>query len=217
MTNPTPKKSLPVLAYLTPEPLSLSCFMRVCHKDDKQLSIALLVPVTLYGAETEQTVVVQYDADNIHSAARPTPSTLHKPAGRLQNLARHAEPEPDTTTVTLSLKQVPPVWCPRGQVLTPEPNAASVSAHRELVELVKATKVHLVFDPKWLDRAKNEAIQRLIKGRVNLNSYPLDKYYSKDCELKDWTHFAPALPTEASIKRARPGKHTPTGHPRRLH
>lgn len=58
MTNARPKKGVPVLACLSPQPLSISCYMRVFHKDDKQLSIALHVPVALYGAEEEQVLVL---------------------------------------------------------------------------------------------------------------------------------------------------------------
>jgi hypothetical protein len=203
-----------VLAYLTSQPLSMLCYMRLFQKDDKQLSIALYVPVTLYGAVEEQVFVVQYDADNQrnHYPATLNSVPVHVPNDRLEELARHTKPE--TTTMTLNLKQPAPVWCPLGQMMTPQPNPASVTAFVEFVELVKATTIHLVFDYKWLPEANQAAIQRLIKGKVSLNGYSLNKFYSKNWEVKDWTHFAPvvapALPPEATNKRARPGEHTLT-------
>ncbi|KAJ4380902.1 hypothetical protein N0V86_004265 [Didymella sp. IMI 355093] len=93
-------------------------------------------------------------------------------------------------------------------MMTPQPNPASVTAFVEFVELVKGTMIHLVFDYKWLPEANQAAIQRLIKGKVSLDGCSLNKFYSKNWELKDWTHFAPtaapALLPESTNKRARP-------------
>lgn len=211
MTNARPKPGVPVLAYSTHEPLSMMCYMRIFQKEDKQLSIALHVPVNLQGAEEEQVFVVQYDADNQRNR-HPTAFNsvpLRIPNDRLEGLARHAEPE--TTTLTIHLKQPAPVWCPLDQVLTPQPTRADVTAFGELVELAKATIVHLVFDYKWLSDVQQASIQRLVKGKVSLAGYPLARTFARDWEVKDWTHFAPApapaLPPEASNKRERPGEH----------
>lgn len=123
MTNVRPKAGVPVLAYFTHEPLSMMCCMRIFQKDEKQLSIALHVPVNLQGAEAEQVFVVQYDADNQrnrHPAALNS-APVHIPSDQLEELARHTEPE--TTTTTLNLKQPAPVWCPLDQVMTPQSNS----------------------------------------------------------------------------------------------
>ncbi|KAF3029577.1 hypothetical protein E8E12_000230 [Didymella heteroderae] len=185
----------------------MMCYMRIFQKFEKQLSIALHVPVNLQGAEEEQVFVVQYDADNQrnrHPAALNS-APVHISNDRLEELARHTEPE--TTTMTLNLKQPAPVWCPLDQVMTPQSTLADVIAFGELVQLAKATIVHLVFDYKWLSDIQQASIQRLVKGKVSLAGYPLAKNLARDWEVKDWTHFAPApapaLP-EASKKRERP-------------
>lgn len=234
MTNARSKQSVPVLAYLTSQPLSASCSMRLFCKDDKQLSIALYFPVALHGAEEEQIFVVQYDADNRRdrSPAALNSASVYIPKDRLDEFARNTEFE--ITTLTLNLKQPAPVWCPLNQVIAPQPFPASVVAFNELVELAKATTVHLVFDCKWLAAANQAAIQRLVKGKASLDGCSLNRYFIKGWALKDWTHFAPvivpatdtaaatatttaaapatppaALP-EASIKRIRPGEHSTT-------
>ncbi|KAF3051387.1 hypothetical protein E8E11_011029 [Didymella keratinophila] len=182
--------------------------MRVFQKDGKQLSIALYVPVTLYGAEEEQIFVVQYDADDLRnrSPAALDSAPVLVPNDRLDDFIRNSEFE--TTTLTLNLKQPAPIWCPLNQVMVPQPISTSVTAFAELVELAKATVVHLVFDYKWLTGTQQAAIQRLTKGKVSLEGLSLNKYFIKNWELKDWTHFAPAtapaLPPEASNKRTRP-------------
>lgn len=61
MKNARLKPGVPVLAYFTHEPLSMMCYMRVFRKDEKQLSIALQVPVNLQGAEEEQVFAVRYN------------------------------------------------------------------------------------------------------------------------------------------------------------
>ncbi|KAH6613077.1 hypothetical protein C7974DRAFT_428796 [Boeremia exigua] len=210
MTNPRPKDSVPVLAYLSSQPLSQSCRMRIFHNNDSNLSIALYVTVTLHRAAEQQVFVMQYDADN-HRENRPAashpPISKHIPIDRLAEYARHVDPE--TTTLTLSLMQPAPVWCPRDQIMAPQASADSVVAFDELVELARATTVHLVFDYKWLTGAARAAVQRLIKGKLALHGFPLTKYFAKTWERKDWTHFAPASATahsptpEASNKRAR--------------
>jgi hypothetical protein len=233
MTNSRPKQSVPVLAYLPSQPLSTPCYMRIFQKDDKQLSIALYVPVTLHGTTEEQIFVMQYDADNQRnrSPAALDSAPVYIPKDRLAEFVRNTEFE--TTTLTLNLKQPAPIWCPLNQVMAPQAIPASAAAFAELVELAKATVVHLVFDYKWLTGTQQAAIQRLTKGKVSLDGCSLNKFFNKDWEVKDWTHFAPATAaafapvfasalapatapataparqSEGSSKRARPGEHTP--------
>ncbi|KAL1644022.1 hypothetical protein SLS61_009050 [Didymella pomorum] len=186
--------------------------MRVFQKDDKQLSFALYVPVSLYRAEEKQLFVLQYDAGNLQnrSPAALDSASAHIPRDRVKEFTRNTQS--DTTTLTLNLKQPAPIWCPLNQVIAPQSTTASATAFGELVELAKATVVHLVFDYKWVTGTQQAVIQRLIKGKVRLEGYSLNKHFTKKWEVKDWTHFAPAIapaiapadPPEASNKRARP-------------
>ena len=106
MTNTTlSKQGLPVLAYLTPVPLSLSCSMRIFHNEPrKRLAIALRTSVALHGSEGEQIFVAQYDAHNLFPGTTALDSvTIHLLNERREEITRNADPR--ITTLSLSLKQ----------------------------------------------------------------------------------------------------------------
>lgn len=192
MTNPSPKPpGMPVLAYLTSEPLSLSCRMRILHnKDNSQISIVLHVAVTLEKAPDEQAFILQYDANALQpDGATMNSATTHTPSARRAEISRHAGPQ--LATLSLRLKHVCPVWCPRGRLLIPQASVESVTTFNEFLTIAKATTVHLVYDTKWLAKPGQTAIAQLVKAKKQLAAYPLDKYYAKLWVCKDWTVFAP--------------------------
>lgn len=205
MTSARPKLGVPVLAYLTSEPLSLSCHLRIFKNDSSQISFALHIAATLRDAEEEHAFIAQYDCDNFRSAALDL-VPVYTPFDRLDKIARHADPDPKT--LTLNLKRPAPIWCPLWQAIAPRAEAESVATFNELVNVTKATAVHLVVDFKWLAPDIQATIKQMVKGKRTFNRFPLDKYYARHWELKNWTDFAPATAPEPLYKRPRPGEHT---------
>ncbi|KAJ4985465.1 hypothetical protein SVAN01_09030 [Stagonosporopsis vannaccii] len=203
------KQGMPVLACLTSEPLSLSCSMRIFYNQArKQFTLALRTSLLLHGAVGEQTFIAQYDADNLLPNTTALDSTtIHVRGEHRTAIARNADPL--ISTLSLSVRQPSPLWCPRLEALAPQAESKSVASFNELVELAKATTVHVVFDHKWLHKDTQTALQRLVKGKERLTGYPLDKHYAKSLRQKDWTIFGPTCagfvpPTAAEPSNKRP-------------
>ena len=202
------KLGVPV-ACLTSEP-SPPCHLRIFKDRDNhnQITLALHIAATLHGAEEEQAFIVQYDGDNLQSAALDL-EPLRIPSDVRDNIARHADP--DFKTLTLHLKQPAPIWCPRNQAIAPQANVRSVTTFNEVVDLAKATAVHLVVDFKWLAPDEQSVIRHLIRCKGVLAGFPsIPKFYTRYWARKDWTDFAPAAAPELSGKRARPSEHIMT-------
>ncbi|KAF2626971.1 hypothetical protein BU25DRAFT_491874 [Macroventuria anomochaeta] len=186
------RQGLPVLVYLTSEPLSLSCSMRILHHEPrKQVTIALRTSVVLHGSEDEQTFVAQYDANNLlPDTTALDAATIHLPNGRHGEIARNADPR--ITILSLGFKQPCPLWCPPLECLSPKAEPSSVASFNELVELAKATTVHIVFDYNWLHIDLQVPFQRLVRRKEKLTGYPVEKHYAKFLRRRDWTVFGPA-------------------------
>lgn len=215
MTNPNlGKQGIPVLASLTLEPLSLPCSMRIFYNQPyKQLTIALRTSIALQGYTGQQTFIAQYDADNLLPATTTTvdSATVHLRDDRRSTIVRNVDPQ--ITTLTLSVRQPCPLWCPRLEILASQAEPKSVASFNELVALAKATTVHIVFDYKWLHRDTQSAFQRLVKGKERLIGYPLERHYAKPLIRKDWTVFGPidtaialSSSSQKTHKRPRQGK-----------
>jgi hypothetical protein len=210
------KHGFPVLAYLTSEPLSLPFTLRIQHHEPrKQVTLMLRTRVSLHGAHDEQAFVAQYDADNLLPDTGE--ATVHMPPTRLAKIVRN----PSSTQITklsLRLKHACPLWCPRIEALLPKPEPTHVEAFHELVQLAKATTVHIVFDYHWLSLDARVPFQRIIKGKETLTGFPVGDYYSRFYRPADWTVFGPELDSrapnreEASNKRPRRGTYRIVGY-----
>jgi hypothetical protein len=202
------KHGFPVLAYLTPEPLSLPCTLRIQHHEPrKQVTLMLRTCVSLHGAHDEQAFVAQYDADNL--LPNTGAQTVYTPAARLADIVRNPSSH-RITTLSLQLKQACPLWCPRLEALLPKPEPAHVEAFHELVQLAKARTVHIVFDYHWLSQDAQVPFQRITKGKETLTGFPVAEYYSRFYRLADWTVFGPELNSSepnSGNKRPRRGTH----------
>lgn len=205
------KQGIPVLACLTPEPLSLFCLMRIFHNETrKQFTIALRTTARLHGAEGDQTFVAQYDADNLLPGTTAIDSaTVFVSSERRSVITRNADPQ--ITTLSLRLRQPCPLWCPRLEVLAPKPEPGSVASFNELVALAKSTTVHITFDYKWLHKDTQTAVQRLVKGKERLRGFPVEKHYAKPLRQLSWTVFGP---TDAVDAASAPPTYTEPSHKR---
>lgn len=209
MSNPPVKlkPGVPVACF-TSEPLSPPCHLRIFkgRHNQNQITLALHIAATLHGVAEEQAFIVQYDGDNIRSAALDF-ETLNISSDKRDIIARNTGP--DFKTLSLCLKRPAPIWCPRDQAIAPQANVESVITFNEVVNLAKATSVNLVVDFKWLAPDEQSAIKHMVKGKRIPAGFPsVEKYYTRYWAQRDWTDFAPAAALELPGKRARPSEHT---------
>ncbi|KAF3045755.1 hypothetical protein E8E11_000424 [Didymella keratinophila] len=194
------KHGFPVLVYLTSEPLSLSCTLRIQHHEPrKQVTLMLRTCVSLHGAG-DQAFVAQYDADNLTIGGG---ATVRIPEDREAEIARNPTSS-QMTTLSLHLNHPCPLWCPRSEALLPAPEPAHVEAFSGLVQLAKAVTLRVVFDYNWLSLDARVPYQRLVKGKERLTGFPVHEYYSRLYRLADWRAFGPTAassPAAASNKR----------------
>lgn len=199
------KHGFPVLVYLTSEPLSLSCTLRIQHHEPrKQITLMLRTCASLHGAD-EQAFVAQYDANNLTVCD----GTVNIPADRGAQIARNPTSS-QMTTLSLRLNHPCPLWCPRSEALLPALETAHIDAFSELVQLAKAVTLHIVFDYTWLSLDARVPYQRLVKGKEQLTGFPVHEYYSRFYRRADWRAFGPTeapSTAEASNKRRRRRKY----------
>jgi len=199
------KHGIPVLAYLTSEPLSLPFSLRIQHNEArKQVTLMLRTPAAfLHGANDELAFVAQCDADNVLPGTAMDAATVHVPPARRAEIERYPTSS-RITTLTLSLKHPCPLWCPRLEALVPTPSPSAVESFNELVQFAKATCVHIVFDSGWLSPEQQAPLQRLARGKEALSGFPVHDYYARHHRRADWTIFGPLA--ETPHKRGRRGK-----------
>jgi hypothetical protein len=197
------RHGFPVLAYLTPEPLSLSFTLRIQHHDArKQVTLMLRTPAAyVHGADNKTAFVAQYDADNLLPGTRTNAATVHIPQVRRDGVARNAK-DCEWTTLTLCLDKPCPLWCPFLEALTPAPSENAVKSFDELVQFAKATTIHIVFDSDWLSPEQRAPLSWLLKGKYALTGFPVGRYYGKHFRHADWTVFRPLV---EAPKRGRRG------------
>ncbi|KAJ4990938.1 hypothetical protein SVAN01_03509 [Stagonosporopsis vannaccii] len=206
------KHGIPVLAYLTPEPLSLLFSLRVqYHEARKQVTLMLRTPTAyLNGTDDDLAFVAQYDADNLRPGTAIDAATVHVPPARLAEIERYPTSS-KTTTLTLSLEHPCPLWCPRLESLLPAPSPRAVESFNELVQFAKATTVHIVFDREWLSPEQQAPLRWLVKGKETLSGFPVGDYYARYYRRADWTVFGPLA--EPLHKRGRRASDSPSSPP----
>lgn len=180
-----------------------------CLPNRDVATITLRIPLLLDSPDAaNETFIVQYDPDNIQSAV-----DVEGTADRDVVLSRLSldAPTPSLHTLSLWLKSPCPLWCPHQRPLLPKPGCeASFGA---LVQLAKATVVHLVFD---YARLRHPRLQRCYKLFVNqpekLAPFRIEHHFSsKGLDRCDWRAVdlpdaAPPAYAESVNKRHWPGK-----------
>ncbi|KZM20796.1 hypothetical protein ST47_g8066 [Ascochyta rabiei] len=210
--NNQPKLGFPVLIYLAPSaPLSLSFQLRIQYNTElKQASFMLgtVASAFLEGASDEHSFVAQYDADDLDSNTLNNNNKvqLQVPPTRLDEIKRDTG-TPHVISFTLRLKRPCPLWCPRLDALVPAAGLSAEASFKELVQLSKATTVHIALNRKWLTDEHKHLLQIINSGSEALSGYPVARYYSKFFNQADWTVFRPESPisppsTPPDYKRA---------------
>lgn len=212
-TKKTFKNGVPVLAYADAsgidESLLLGSLSFRHSPTQNQISLLFATYVSVPGSDEEQNFVLVYDADNLVSGT----TTLAPFAGAcdpawLEQIVRDGVPR--IHILSLTLKYACSVWCGRGEarghvVARPTPC-------RQLVEIAKANKVHVILDLSWLQKNYLACLRRLTDDATGLSGFPLLENLGRRFERADWTHFQPLdsdeppAYSEASNKRSRRGE-----------
>ena len=207
------KNSVPVLAYADAsgidEPWLLGSLSFRHSPTQNEISLLFATYLSVPGSDEEQNFVLVYDADNLV----PGTTTLAPSGGAcdpawLEKIVRDGVPR--IHTLSLTLRYACSVWCGRGEarglvVARPTPC-------RQLVDIAKANKVHLILDLSWLQKNYLTCLRRLTDDATGLAGFPLLETLGRRFERADWRHFQPLdsdeLPTyqEASNKRSWRGK-----------
>lgn len=225
MTHLVRKSGIPVLAYpkhndTSPVPLSL---VIICNEHPPQATICLRSSLFIHGFKDAQTFILQYDADNFVPGPLSLDAALITlPQTQLKKVVRNGNPQ--IRTLSLALKKVCPIWCPRSSV-SPTPEHGFETSFDQIVDLAKATKLDILFDYNWLHRDAHSLFHQLIEHSNKLSGFPVHKHYNKLYRCVDWSVFKirdtdahaeadattedeepPPVYAEASSKRPRHGE-----------
>ncbi|PSN60868.1 hypothetical protein BS50DRAFT_681413 [Corynespora cassiicola Philippines] len=209
-TKKTFKNAVPVLAYADAsaidEPWLLGSLSFRHSATQNEISLLFATYLSVPGSDEEQNFVLVYDADNLVSGTTTlAPSADACDPAWLEKIVRDGVPR--IRILSLTLRYACSVWCGRGEArgpVIPRPTPC-----RQLVEIAKASKVHMILDLSWLQKNYLTCLRRLTDDAKGLAGFPLLETLGRRFERADWTHFQPldsdeppAYP-EASNKRSR--------------
>lgn len=175
MTQTIGKGGVVALAYPASDPASLvtlALYLR-CNESHTQARLSLQSSLLLNGSDDVQIFHLQYNADNLIPGTisfKPTITDISQ--ARLATLARHGSPQ--IHTLSLTLKECCPVWCSSSGPFTPRSGCGA--SFRQLINLAKATKLHILFDHRWLSHDKKAILQQLVEHPNRLSNLPLDRH-----------------------------------------
>ncbi|KAH9865888.1 hypothetical protein J1614_009475 [Plenodomus biglobosus] len=161
-----------------------------CDAAANKATVLLVAPVpTASGTET---FVLQYNADDLVSGAVSLSSgNNHIERPQLDHLLRDKDNKrSDIKTLTLSVNQPCPIWCPHPSSFAPRPG--SEPCFQRLVDLSKATKIHIVFDYKFLQKRYQGIFKAFSKAAKGLTGYPVEGFLTGiGLRKATWEVFGP--------------------------
>jgi hypothetical protein len=201
----------PVL-HVTSGPVSpCPCSLAFKYDDaSKQATLLLVatVPSTAPRSSCDtHNFVLQYDADLLlPGSTRLTSGSTSLP--QLNDILRDKDDRrTQIKTLTLSIQQPCPIWCPDHPSFAHKPDSELL--FRQFVDLTTATEIHIVFDYKHLRKEHQKSFKAFSKAAKGLTGYPVKKYLS-DLGLRQasWDVFEPvdAPPAYNPRKRSRQGE-----------
>lgn len=200
------------------EPILPSLCSLVFRCDDAKLATLLLVVRIPTAHDTENQVVLQYDADIL----MPDAVKLSTGKGQITQLQldeilpvkSKGKKRPDIKTLDLSIKGPSPLWCSASDPsISPKPGYEP--AFQTLVDLAKATTVHVVFDYSHVRKEYRGMFKAFSKATRHLVGYPVEALLVEQGLRKaSWGVFAPietagappAYEGSCTRKRSRQGK-----------
>ncbi|KAJ8113199.1 hypothetical protein OPT61_g4626 [Boeremia exigua] len=156
--------------------------------------------------------VLQYDGDNL------VPNNVKLLSGKghlklpqldeLPPVKGKGKKRPDVKTLKLSSKKLSPVWC-SASTPTFSPKPGCEPAFQRLVDIAKATTIHIVFDFNQLHQHYQSSFKAFGKAARGLSGYPVEaSLIERGLRKASWEVFAPtevtgAPPAYKSSKRRR--------------
>lgn len=179
--------------------------------DDTANQATLLLVATIPTANASQTFALQYDADKLLSG------TVSLSAGnnqisqaQLNELARNKDSTSDIRTLALGIEQLCPLWCAAAPVFTHKPGCER--PFRDLVELSKATAIHVVFDYKYLQKPYHGMFKAFAKAAKGLGGFPVERLLKeRGLRKASWEVFGPVNAVGAPPAYDNPRKRSRTG------
>jgi hypothetical protein len=202
------KSGVPALVYAEPseidEPWLLGSLSIIQSSTRNQISLLVTTSISLPGSDEKQNFVLGYDADNLV----PDTTALATNAGScnaawLKKIDRDGVPR--MHTLSLTLKSACSIWYMRQALPT---------TCRQLVEIAKAVKVHLIIDFSWLQQSYHSCIRRLVNNPTGLSGSPVGATLAQ-FERGDWTIFQPPEATNEPLDELPAYVETSTKRPRR--
>ena len=212
-----------VLAYpasnlSTDEPVSPSPCSLVFRCDDAKLATLLLVARIPTAHSTESQFVLQYDADTLMPyAVKLSTGNKHITQSQLDEILPvqgKGKKRPDIKTLDLSTEGPSPLWgSARDPLFSPKPGCEP--AFQALVDLAKATTVHVVLDYNHVRKKYQGMFKAFSRATRGLVGYPVEALLVEQGLRKaSWEVFAPteaagappAYESSRTRKRSRQGK-----------
>lgn len=200
------------------KPVSPSLCSLVFRCDDSKLATLLLVARIPTAHGTESQFVLQYDADTLMPyAVKLSTGNGHITQSQLDKILPvkgKGKKRPDIKTLDLSIQGPSPLWCSASDPsFSPKPGCEP--AFQALVDLAKATTVHVVLDYSHVRKKYQGMFKAFSRATRGLVGYPVEALLVEQGLRKaSWEVFAPteaagappAYEGSRNRKRSRQGK-----------
>lgn len=177
------------------KPVSPCLCSFVFQCDDAKLATLLLVARIPTAHGTESQFVLQYDADTLmpHAVKLSTGNgyITQSQLDKILPVKGKGKKRPDMKTLDLSIKGPVPLWCSASNPsFSPQPGCEL--AFRALVDLAKATTVHVVLDYSHVRKKYQGMFKAFSKATRGLVGYPVEALLVQQGLRKaSWEVFAP--------------------------
>ncbi|KAH6638500.1 hypothetical protein C7974DRAFT_356922 [Boeremia exigua] len=173
------------------------CFLVFRCEGTKLATLLLVARIPTAHGDAELQFALQYDADNL------VPGRVKLSTGKgtltqaqLDGIVAakgKGKTRPDFKTLDMSIMRPSPVWCPAGTpVVSPKPGCEP--AFQRLMDLAKATTIHVIFDFGQLSVHKEHlsAFKAFSKAAKGLAGFPVDGLLvDQGLRKASWQVFAP--------------------------
>lgn len=173
--------------------LPSACSFMVKHSDAHlQASMVLKFSVLLRGFDSEQSIQLVLDADNLvprHTKLQPTSTTV--PQNLLVPILRNKGRSDSLHLFSLTLKKPCIVRYPQSEYTTIAPQSGLEEDFARLVHLANSTEIYILFDYQWLPAAKSDRLWSIVKHPDRLTGFRIEEKSTAGYQQGDWTIFAP--------------------------